>query len=66
MSEAPYGYHPGTRIPRKSPPADHHEGRGTCKFCGETDLVWEKHGDRWALTDIGGKRHVCPPKDIDL
>jgi len=56
---AQFGFHPGTRIPRKSPPRDEHQGRGTCKYCGEQDLVWEKHGDRWRLVDLGGARHVC-------
>jgi hypothetical protein len=63
VNPAPFGYFPGTRIPRKSPPADHHEGRGVCKFCGAGDLTWEKQGDRWRLCDMGGKTHVCPVKN---
>lgn len=59
---APYGYHPGTSIPRKRPPAEF-EGRGQCKLCGKTGLIWEMHADRWILTDLGGKKHVCPPKE---
>jgi len=54
-----YGFHPGTKIPRRKPEADHHEGRGTCKLCGVQDLVWEKQGSRWRLVDVGGKPHVC-------
>lgn len=59
MNDAPYGYFPGTRIARKSAPAESHEGRRTCKYCGETDLVWEKQGVSWRLCTIGGERHVC-------
>lgn len=59
MTEARYGFFPGTRIPRKSPPQDHHDKRGVCRYCGEEDLIWEMHGDRWRLVDVGGKRHVC-------
>lgn len=60
---APYGFHAGTRIPRRSPPADHHEGRGVCKFCGTPDLTWELQPVGWRLVDVGGNRHVCPPKE---
>ncbi len=59
--EAPHGYHPGTRIPRKKPDAAPHEGRGTCKRCGADGLVWELQGG-WFLCEVGGKRHRCPPK----
>lgn len=59
---APYGFHHGTTIPRKSPPAEHHDVRHGCKRCGAEDLVWEMHGDHWRLVDVGGNRHVCPPK----
>lgn len=59
-AEAPHGFHPGTRIPRKAPARDEFNGRGACKFCGQTGLVWERQGERWALVEVGGKRHECP------
>lgn len=59
MTDAPFGYFPGTKIPRKRPAAEF-EGRGQCKFCGTPGLVWEKHDDGWRLVDLGGKRHECP------
>ncbi len=58
-NDAPFGYSPGTTIPRKRKPVEY-EGRGQCRHCGTTGLVWELHGDRWRLTDLGGKRHECP------
>ena len=57
---APFGYHPGTRIPRKHPSRDEFAGRGVCKFCGQTGLTWEKYDEGWRLVDMGGKRHECP------
>lgn len=63
MNEAPYGYHPGTRIPRKSPENNHHEGKGTCKYCGQRGLVWEQTEAGWRLLEVGGHKHVCPPKE---
>jgi hypothetical protein len=54
---APYGYFPGTGIPRKKPVPEH-DGRGVCKFCGATGLVWEKRGG-WMLCEVGGKVHQC-------
>lgn len=59
--QAPYGYYPGTKIPRKAPPPAHDRG---CKGCGKVGLIWEKHGERWVLTEVGGKRHVCERKEI--
>ena len=56
--QAPFGYFTGTTIPRKAPPAEF-EGRGQCKRCGTTGLVWELHPEGWRLVDMGGKRHVC-------
>lgn len=55
---APYGYFPGTNRPRRKPEPEH-EGRGVCKFCGATGLVWERQGS-WVLCEVGGKRHQCP------
>jgi hypothetical protein len=62
---APYGYHYGTKIPRKSPPANHYEGRGTCRHCGETELAWERYDERWVLCSVGGGKHVCPKESAD-
>lgn len=58
MSDAHFGYFPGTNIPRKRPPPEF-DGRGECKHCGTPGLIWELH-DRWTLVDVGGKKHVCP------
>jgi hypothetical protein len=44
-------------MPRKKPQAEH-DGRGVCKFCGATGLVWEKR-ESWTLCEVGGKRHEC-------
>lgn len=60
VNEAPFGYFPGTRIPRKAPPRDEFNGRGVCRYCGQGNLAWEKQGERWVLTELGGKRHECP------
>jgi hypothetical protein len=56
---APYGYFPGTGIPRKRP-ADAHDRRVSCDACGATGLVWEKQNEGWKLMTVGGRRHVCP------
>jgi hypothetical protein len=56
--KAPFGYFPGTGIPRKKPEPQH-EGRGVCKRCGKTGLVWEQQKQGWLLVDIGGKLHQC-------
>jgi hypothetical protein len=53
-----YGFFPGTGIARKSPPVDTNK-RGKCRWCSTPDLVWEQHGDKWRLVDLGGKRHEC-------
>lgn len=68
IDPAPFGYHPGTTIPRKAPPRDDFSGKGVCRYCGQTGLVWEmvsKHTldvrrDHWILCEMGGKRHQCP------
>ena len=54
---APYGFFHGTGIPRKKPEAEN-DGRGVCKFCGATGLVWEKRLG-WTLCEVGGKVHQC-------
>lgn len=61
----PFGFHPGTKIPRKSPQKDEITRRGTCNICGEKDLVWEQHGEKWLLVDVGGNKHVCKKMEVD-
>jgi hypothetical protein len=56
--EAKYGYHPGTNIPRKRPESAF-DGRGVCKHCGETGLVWERQSHGWVLVRVGGRPHMC-------
>lgn len=66
-ASAPFGYFPGTKIPRKRPDP-YFEGRGECKSCGTPGLIWEMITDstnserrtHWVLVDMGGKKHVCP------
>ncbi len=57
---APFGYHPGTTIPRRHKVPESHSGKGKCKHCGAEDLVWERINDHWYLKEMGGKRHRCP------
>lgn len=70
VNPAPFGYFPGTRIPRKSPARDDFGGKGVCKRCGKAGLVWEMITEdsfdirrtHWELQEIGGERHVCKVK----
>lgn len=62
--EAPFGYFPGTRIPRKHAPPKY-DARGQCRHCGTTELVWEPQANRWVLTDVGGNRHVCKARRVE-
>lgn len=37
-----------------------------CRYCGETDLVWEQRGARWHLFKMRGltlSPHTCKPKN---
>jgi hypothetical protein len=58
--EAPFGYFPGTNIPRKAPARDEFDGKGVCRHCGQTGLVWEQTGQGWRLFTLGGTQHQCP------
>jgi len=64
---APFGYHPGTTIPRRHKEPVSHSGPGKCKRCLAGDLIWERVDEHWYLTEVGGKRHRCkkPANAID-
>jgi hypothetical protein len=51
--QAAYGYFAGTKIPRKAPVRDEFDGKGVCRFCGQT-------GHGWRLFTLGGSQHQCP------
>lgn len=60
VNPAPFGYFPGTRIPRKAPAREEFDGKGVCRYCGQTGLVWEKTETGWRLHTLGGAQHQCP------
>lgn len=30
-----------------------------CKFCGEPNLMWSRHGLKWTLYESSGRPHTC-------